>query len=135
MLKRDRVTKHLTWFFSPCYPPETNAMTTKRNVVLYLDEEIVEKSRALGFNLSRTFENHLKQLINHLSNQQCTQNHFPSENRTMMVGLPGFEPGSIAPEATSLDQTSRQPRCSSKESVSALLCLGTLKISFPRLPY
>jgi hypothetical protein len=25
------------------------------------------------------------------------------------VGLPGFEPGSIAPEATSLDQTSRQP--------------------------
>lgn len=27
----------------------------------------------------------------------------------MLVGLPGFEPGSIAPEATSLDQTSRQP--------------------------
>jgi hypothetical protein len=26
-----------------------------------------------------------------------------------VVGLPGFEPGSIAPEATSLDQTSRQP--------------------------
>ena len=25
------------------------------------------------------------------------------------MGLPGFEPGSIAPEATSLDQTSRQP--------------------------
>ena len=27
----------------------------------------------------------------------------------MKMGLPGFEPGSIAPEATSLDQTSRQP--------------------------
>ncbi len=26
-----------------------------------------------------------------------------------MVGLPGFEPGSIAPEATSLDQASRKP--------------------------
>ena len=26
-----------------------------------------------------------------------------------MVGPPGFEPGSIAPEATSLDQTSRRP--------------------------
>jgi hypothetical protein len=25
------------------------------------------------------------------------------------VGLPGFEPGSKAPEASSLDQTSRQP--------------------------
>jgi hypothetical protein len=27
-----------------------------------------------------------------------------------MVGLAGFEPASIAPEATSLDQASRQPR-------------------------
>ena len=27
-----------------------------------------------------------------------------------MVGLPGFEPGSIEPKSTSLDQTSRQPQ-------------------------
>jgi hypothetical protein len=27
-----------------------------------------------------------------------------------VVGLPGFEPGSIEPKSTSLDQTSRQPR-------------------------
>ena len=27
----------------------------------------------------------------------------------MMVGLPGFEPGSITPEATSLDHASRKP--------------------------
>ena len=26
-----------------------------------------------------------------------------------MVGLPGFEPGSIEPKSTSLDQASRQP--------------------------
>jgi hypothetical protein len=26
-----------------------------------------------------------------------------------LVGLPGFEPGSLTPEAKSLDQTSRQP--------------------------
>ncbi len=38
-------------------------MTNKRNVVLYLDKELVEKSKELGFNLSKTFENHLKQLI------------------------------------------------------------------------
>ncbi len=37
-------------------------MTTKGNVVLYLDKELVEKSKELGFNLSKTFENHLKQL-------------------------------------------------------------------------
>ncbi len=39
-------------------------MTHKRNVVLYLDDEIVKKTRELGFNLSKTCENHLKQLIN-----------------------------------------------------------------------
>jgi hypothetical protein len=43
-------------------------MTQKKNVVLYLDEEFVEKARELGFNLSKTVENHLKQLINSFSN-------------------------------------------------------------------
>jgi post-segregation antitoxin (ccd killing protein) len=39
-------------------------MTQKGNVVLYLDKELVEKSRELGFNISKTFEKHLKYLIN-----------------------------------------------------------------------
>ena len=85
-------------------------MPNKRNVVLYLDDELVEKSRELGFNLSRTFENHLKQLIMQLSSQQSTQNHFPTQNKASNMGLPGFEPGSIEPKSTSLDQASRQPR-------------------------
>jgi post-segregation antitoxin (ccd killing protein) len=38
-------------------------MTQKGNAVLYLNKDLVEKSRELGFNLSRTFENHLKQSI------------------------------------------------------------------------
>jgi Post-segregation antitoxin CcdA len=38
-------------------------MAIKGNVVLYLDKELVEKSKNLGFNLSKTFENHLKHLI------------------------------------------------------------------------
>ena len=41
-------------------------MTNKRNVVLYLDGELVTKTRELGFNLSKTFENHLKQLVHHV---------------------------------------------------------------------
>jgi hypothetical protein len=41
-------------------------MTNKRNVVLYLDKELVEKMRELGFNLSKTFENHLKRLVSHV---------------------------------------------------------------------
>ena len=49
-------------------------MTNKRNVVLYLDAELVVKSKELGFNLSRTFENHLKQLVNHVD-YVCKQNN------------------------------------------------------------
>ena len=42
-------------------------MTNKGNLVLYLDKELIKKSKDLGFNLSRTFENHLKQLITQFS--------------------------------------------------------------------
>ena len=77
-------------------PSDANALGTKRNVVLYLDKDIIEKSKEIGFNLSRALENHLKQLIFHLSSFKCTQNHFLGEN---LVGLPGFEPGSIEPKA------------------------------------
>ena len=59
-------------------------MGKKRNVVLYLDAEIVEKTRELGFNLSKTFENHLKQLINHFQNVNTTNN---CENH--VIGSPG----------------------------------------------
>ena len=38
-------------------------MNTKRNVVLYLDAELVKKTKELGFNLSKTFENYMKHLI------------------------------------------------------------------------
>ncbi len=37
-------------------PSGTNAMTHKGNVVLYLDKELVEKLKEIGFNLSETFE-------------------------------------------------------------------------------
>ena len=43
-------------------------MASKRDAVLYLDKELVEKSSELGVNLSKTFENALKQLVNAYSN-------------------------------------------------------------------
>ncbi len=84
-------------------------LTNKGNVVLYLDKELVEKSKELGFNLSKTFENHLKHLITGYSAISTQNNGNLNENKSKMVGLAGFEPASIAPEATSLDQASRQP--------------------------
>jgi hypothetical protein len=76
---------------------------------LYLDKELVEKSKELGFNLSKTFENQLKHLVNGYSPVSIQNNTNFSEYKSFLVGPPGFEPGSIAPEATSLDQTSRRP--------------------------
>jgi len=49
-------------------------MSNKHNVVLYLDKELVEKTRELGFNLSKTFENHLKLLINRFSTVNSVNN-------------------------------------------------------------
>jgi integrase len=44
-------------------------LRNKHNLVLYIDKDLVAKSKSLGFNLSKTFENHLKQLITRFS--QC----------------------------------------------------------------
>jgi hypothetical protein len=34
---------------------------------------------------------------------------FPIDSENLLVGLPGFEPESIEPKSTSLDQASREP--------------------------
>ena len=58
-------------------------MGTKGNVA-YLDKELVAKSRELGFNLSKTFENNLRHLIIRFSPVNL-------ENKTdnAMIGSPG----------------------------------------------
>ena len=67
-------------------------MSNKRNVVLYLDGELVSKTRELGFNLSKTFENHLRILINQLENVYSRNNGgkcafgSPGEIRTPVSG-------------------------------------------------
>jgi hypothetical protein len=78
-----------------------DAMSNKHNLVLYLDRELVEKSKELGFNLSKTFENHLKHLITQFSTGNSVNNFDSTDNKMQMVGLPGFEPGSIEPKSTS----------------------------------
>ena len=59
-------------------------MSGKRNVVLYLDVEMVSKAREMGFNLYKTFENYLKMLINQFSNIYSRNN---GEN--YVIGSPG----------------------------------------------
>jgi hypothetical protein len=49
-------------------------LRNKHNLVLYIDKELVQKSKALGFNLSKTFENHLKHLTTQFSHCNSTNN-------------------------------------------------------------
>ena len=49
-------------------------LSNKHNLVLYIDKELVEKTRNLGFNLSKTFENHLKQLLTQYSTVNSVNN-------------------------------------------------------------
>ena len=55
-------------------------MSNKHNLVLYVDEELVEKTRNLGFNLSKTFENHLKHLLMQFSHANSPNNVQNTEN-------------------------------------------------------
>jgi post-segregation antitoxin (ccd killing protein) len=67
-------------------------MKSKRGVVLYVDKELAEKTRELGFNLSKTFENHLKQLLTQLSTVS-TQNNFKSTDKNYSWwGCPSPDP-------------------------------------------
>jgi integrase len=49
-------------------------LSNKHNLVLYIDQDLVEKSRELGFNISKTFENHLKQLLTQFSQVTSSSN-------------------------------------------------------------
>jgi hypothetical protein len=77
-------------------PSDANAMGTKGNVVLYLDKELVEKSKEMGFNLSKTFENHLKQLITHFSTCNSANNFNSTSKNVSWCGRRDLNPGSQA---------------------------------------
>ena len=79
---------------------------------------LVEKSKELGFNISKTFENHLKHLMTQFLTSNSINNFESSANKMRMVGLPGFEPESIEPKSTSLDQASREPHCDAENIIS-----------------
>ena len=90
-------------------PSDANAMTQKGNVVLYLDKQLVEKSKELGFNLSRTFENHLKQLILQRSNNQSTHKGVSTENKINWWAEPDSDRRPLARKANVLTRLDDRP--------------------------
>ncbi len=70
-------------------------MGKKRNVLLYMDEEIVEKAKKIGLNISQYCENCLKQAIERLEGLNPPKNHeyHPNYLETSTVEpRAGFEP-------------------------------------------
>jgi hypothetical protein len=71
-------------------------LRNKHNLVIYIDKEIVEKSKELGFNLSKTFENHLKQLITQFSTWNSVNNVYSASKNVNWCGRRDLNPGSQA---------------------------------------
>jgi hypothetical protein len=67
-------------------------MSHKRNVVLYLDKDLIEKTRNLGFNLSKTFENHLKHLITQFSTASSGNNYESTDKKPLWWAGPDSRP-------------------------------------------
>ena len=90
-------------------PSGGNAMSNKRNIVLYLDKELVEKSKELGFNLSKTFENHFKQLTMQFSqSKQLNVEDSTSKNPYEWAG-PDLNRRPLARKANVLTKLDDQP--------------------------
>ena len=88
----------------------------KKNVTIRIDENLAQKAKELGLNISKISENALKEMIRRIESPRASKNPIDWPNSSQVVGLPGFEPGSRAPEAQSLDHASRQPHISIIES-------------------
>jgi len=72
-------------------------MGQKQNIVLYLDKELVEKTREFCFNLSKTFENYLKQLLTQLSTVSTRNNLNSSGKHGVWWGCPDLDRGLESP--------------------------------------
>jgi hypothetical protein len=79
-------------------------MRNKGNVVLYLDKNLVAKSKSLGFNLSKTFENHLKHLMTQFSPFKPMNNLDSTSKNANWCGRRDLNPGSQAWKACVLNQ-------------------------------
>jgi hypothetical protein len=72
--------------------------------VLYIDKDLVEKSKSLGFNLSKTFENHLKYLVTNFSTINLENNSDSKSKNGSWCGRRDLNPGSQAWKACVLNQ-------------------------------
>jgi hypothetical protein len=84
-------------------------MSNKGNAVLHADVELVKKSKELGFNLSKTFENHLEHLTTQFSqNKQLNMEDSKSKNPHEWAG-PDLNRRPLARKANVLTKLDDRP--------------------------
>jgi hypothetical protein len=84
-------------------------MTNKGNVVLYSDRELVSKSKELGFNLSKVFENHLKLLMTEYSTMNTQNNSESTVNKALRWAEPDLNRRPLARKANVLTRLDDRP--------------------------
>jgi hypothetical protein len=84
-------------------------MSNKHNLVLYVDRKLVEKSRELGFNLSKTFENHLKHLLTQFSQVNSSNNNGNNGNIDNWWAGPDLNRRPLARKANVLTKLDDRP--------------------------
>ena len=78
-------------------------------MLYYIWKELVEKSRDLGFNLSKTFENHLKDLINRFSTVNSMNNLNSTDKNIDWWAGPDLNRRPLARKANVLTKLDDQP--------------------------
>ena len=89
----------------------------KKNLMVYIEEEVIEKAKELGLNISKVCENCLKDMIGRIEGSNPPKDCEKDSDKELLVGPPGFEPGSREPKSQSLDHASRRPRLKAKEAL------------------
>jgi hypothetical protein len=84
-------------------------LSNKHNLVLYIDKDLVEKSCEFGFNLSKTFENHLKQLLTQFSNVNSSNKIENNDKASVWWAEPDLNRRPLARKANVLTKLDDRP--------------------------
>ena len=84
-------------------------MSNKHNLVLYVDRDLVEETRNLGLDLSKTFEDDLKQLLMQFSSANSVNNFENSENAYEWWAGPDLNRRPLARKANVLTKLDDRP--------------------------
>jgi hypothetical protein len=84
-------------------------LSNKHNLVLYIDQELTEKSRNLGFDLSKTFEHCLKRLLTQFSLVNSSDNIENNDNQNDWWAGPDLNRRPLARKANVLTKLDDRP--------------------------